>query len=587
MSSLVMNTPLPKHYSCISPTQRPLAAATIRRRTSVQCTTKFLANPRGASTLQDYHFDDPINDNIFKGYFASEYEKKLEKIRDLLVKSRGEEEDDPIGSLVFVDTIQRLGVAGHYRKEIETIMQKHYLKLGDVDFCGFQSSLLDMSLSFRLLRQTGYHVSADVFNNFKGQDGKFRDELKQDVWGLLELFEATHLSFEGENILNEAQHFSSKQLLKHLAENTNYDVVKMRFKHPFHKSIARLNFQRDVRGIDKSITTLTELSEMDFLRGKYVHRDELRQLSKWWKDLGLTRELKLARNEPIKWYTWSMAMLIDDISLSSQRLQLSKSIAFIYLIDDIFDLYGTLDELTVFTEAVQKWDYDAMNTLPDYMKSCYKALLDTTNEIGWTICEKHGYNPINSLKQTWASLCKAFLVEAKWFASDNLPNANEYLANGKVSSGVHVVLVHLFFLLGHSAANLYDISNLISSVAAILRLWDDLGTAEDEHQNGADGSYIQCYMNDRPGVSYQQTREHVADMMEREWKQLNKESFNHSTRPIQEAALNLARMVPLMYSYDDNQRLPVLAEYINLMLLSPASLEPDRQNKINSFEFSL
>ncbi|KAG6385091.1 hypothetical protein SASPL_153917 [Salvia splendens] len=378
MSSLVMNTPLPKHYSCISPTQRPLAAATIRRRTSVQCTTKFLANPRGASTLQDYHFDDPINDNIFKGYFASEYEKKLEKIRDLLVKSRGEEEDDPIGSLVFVDTIQRLGVAGHYRKEIETIMQKHYLKLGDVDFCGFQSSLLDMSLSFRLLRQTGYHVSADVFNNFKGQDGKFRDELKQDVWGLLELFEATHLSFEGENILNEAQHFSSKQLLKHLAENTNYDVVKMRFKHPFHKSIARLNFQRDVRGIDKSITTLTELSEMDFLRGKY-----------------------------------------------------------------------------------------------------------------------------------------------------------------------------------------------------------------DEHQNGADGSYIQCYMNDRPGVSYQQTREHVADMMEREWKQLNKESFNHSTRPIQEAALNLARMVPLMYSYDDNQRLPVLAEYINLMLLSPASLEPDRQNKINSFEFSL
>ena len=75
---------------------------------------------------------------------------------------------------------------------------------------------------------------------------------------------------------------------------------------------------------------------------------------RWWKDLGLTRELNLARNEPSKWYTWSMAMLIDDISLSSQRLHLSKSIAFIYLIDDIFDLYGTIDELTVFTKAVQK-----------------------------------------------------------------------------------------------------------------------------------------------------------------------------------------------------------------------------------------
>ncbi|XP_047969110.1 tricyclene synthase Oc15, chloroplastic-like isoform X1 [Salvia hispanica] len=572
MSSLVMNTPLPKHYSCRPLMLRPSEAATAWRRNPVQCTTKFFANPRVASTLQDYHLDvDPSNNNIFKGYFASEYEEKLEKIGDL-VKSRGEE-DDPIESLIFVDTIQRLGMAGHYRKEIDTIMQKHYLRLGDVDFCGYQSSLLKVSLSFRMLRQRGYHVSADVFNNFKGRDGKFRDELKQDVWGLLELFEATHLSFEQENILNEAQHFSSQLLDKNISANTNSNVVEMRFKHPFHRSIARLNFQRDVRGIDKWTKTLTELSEMDFLRGKCVHREELRQLSKWWKDLGLTRELNLARNEPSKWYTWSMAMLIDDISLSSQRLHLSKSIAFIYLIDDIFDLYGTIDELILFTEAVQKWDYDAMNMLPDYMKPCYKSLLDTTNEIGWTICKNHGYNPINSLNQTWASLCNAFLVEAKWFASENLPDANEYLANGKVSSGVHVVLVHLFFLLGHNATNLDDISNLISSVAAILRLWDDLGTAEDEHQNGTDGSYIQCYMNDQPGVSYEQAREHVSHMIEREWKRLNKECFNlnnYSIRPIQEVSLNLARMVPLMYSYDDNQRLPVLAEYMNLMLLSPA-----------------
>ncbi|KAL1567720.1 tricyclene synthase Oc15, chloroplastic-like isoform X1 [Salvia divinorum] len=584
MCSLLMNTPLPEYHSCRSPTRRQSAAATTRRRrSSVQCSGGRFT-PRGAATPQDYHFDDPNNDNVFKGYFVGEYEVKLEKFRGLLKSKR--KEDDPMEKLIFVDTIQRLDMAGHYRKEFDTIMEKHNLKLGDVG----QSSLLQVSLSFRLLRQRGYHVSADVFNNFKGQHGKFGDELKQDVWGLLELYESTHLSFEEENILNEAQHFSSQLLHTHLAANTNSNVVRMRFRHPFHKSIARLNFQRDVRGIHEWITTLTELSEMDFLWGKYVHRDELRQLSKWWKDLGLTMELELARNEPSKWYTWSMAMLIDDISLSTQRLQLSKSIAFIYLIDDIFYLYGTLDELTVFTKAVQKWDYDAMNMLPDYMKLCYKSLLDTTNHIGWTICEKHGFNPINSLKQTWTSLCDAFLVEANWFASEKLPDANEYLANGKVSSGVHVVLVHLFFLLGHNAANLDDISNLISSIATILRLWDDLGTAQDEHQNGADGSYIQCYMNDQAGVSYQQAQEHVADMIEREWKRLNKECFNlnnHSTQLFQEASLNLARMVPLMYSYDDNQQLPVLAEYINLMLLSPASLELDRQNKINSSDFSL
>ena len=80
-------------------------------------------------------------------------------------------------------------------------------------------------------------------------------------------------------------------------------------------------------------------------------------------------------------------------------------------------------------------------------------------------------------------MCKAFLVEAKWFASGNLPSAEEYLKNGIVSSGVHIVMVHAFFLLGHGLTeeNIKIIDrnpDIISSPATILRLWDDLGNAE-------------------------------------------------------------------------------------------------------------
>ena len=83
----------------------------------------------------------------------------------------------------------------------------------------------------------------------------------------------------------------------------------------------------------------------------------------------------------------------------------------------------------------------------------------------------------------WASLCRAFLVEARWFASGKLPSGEEYLKNGIVSSGVHVVLVHIFFLLGQglSKESVELISNfppIISSTATILRLWDDLGSAK-------------------------------------------------------------------------------------------------------------
>lgn len=500
------------------------------------------------------------------------YEEKLENIRNVLVEWMDEDDEDLTESLIFVDTIQRLGVAHHYEKEIKKIMKQHYLKKGN------NTNLHDVALSFRLLRQRGYHVSADVFNNFKGKDGKFRGEIKQDIWGLMELHEAAQLSFEGENILDEAQDFSVQLLHEHVVADVDSklcNIVKMRLRHPYHKTIARMtnmSMQRDVGGMNKCITTLVELSELEFLKGKHIHNAELNHVSKWWSGLGLNKELKLARNQPLKWYTWSMAILIDDLSLSEQRVQLTKSIAFIYLIDDIFDLYGTLDELTIFTEAVNKWDYAAMDMLPDFMKLCYKSLLDTTNEIGQTICHNHGYNPINSLKQTWASLCNAFLMEAKWFASGDLPAAEEYLVNGKVSSGVHVVLVHLFFLLGLvRGTNLDDISTLVSSVAAILRLWDDLGSANDEHQDGTDGSYIECYMRDHPGIAFKLAREHVAGMIGMEWKRLNKECFNLRNQSLashefKEGALNLARMVPVMYSYDDNQQLSFLEEYVKLML---------------------
>lgn len=64
-----------------------------------------------------------------------------------------------------------------------------------------------------------------------------------------------------------------------------------------------------------------------------------------------------------------------------------------------------------------------------------------------------------------------------------MPKAEEYLKNGAVSSGVHVVLVHLFFLLGQGITKgnvdlVDDFPGIISSTATVLRLWDDLGSAK-------------------------------------------------------------------------------------------------------------
>ncbi|XP_051134823.1 tricyclene synthase 0e23, chloroplastic-like isoform X2 [Andrographis paniculata] len=523
---------------------------------------------------------------------------RVEELRQYLEGSHGQKH-----SLVMVDAIHRLGLTNQYRSQINAAILNHHYSFqtksqsqSPLLHCNGIPSLANVSLSFRLLRCHGYHITADVFNDLKGRGGWSDVDRRRpdiDIAGLMELYEAAQLSFEGETILDEAEEFSSKILHQYCLSNPHTDSILsnniyVRLKHPYHKSLTQIT-QRDIvlikdRGASEKPYrwehALRSVVEMDLHMKQSLFEDELVHAHKWWNGLGLSKELKLARNQPKKWYIWSMAMLMGNIGLSEERILLTKSIAFIYILDDVFDLYGTPHELAAFTQAIEKWDYDAAGTLPDYMKMCYKALLDTTNDIARAIYIKHGHNPIDYLKKMWANLCKAFYIEAKWFTSGKVPSAREYLENGKVSSGVYVLLANLYFLLGlHGTETRVDcgMSTVISSVATILRLWDDLGNAKDEHQDGKDGSYIACYMEDNRHVSLAQAREHVKKMIAIEWKRLNKEclcSYNNlsTTRALfHEASLNLARMVPLMYNYNDSQQLPDLEEFIQNLFSSKIS----------------
>ncbi|XP_049402128.1 (3S,6E)-nerolidol synthase 1-like [Solanum stenotomum] len=481
-------------------------------------------------------------------------------------------------NLTLVDTLQHMGIEHHFQEEIQSILQKEYEQ--SACFLKYQNHH-DISLCFRLLRQEGHHVSADVFKKFKNNDdGTFGLNLSQDVNGLIGLYEASQLGVEGEYILDEIANFSVGHLNACLANNDSCDedrIIKETLKYPYHKSLASckaksfINNFKGINGWGKS--TLQELANMDYSITKEIHQHELIQVSRWWRSLGLAEELKLLRDQPLKWYAWPMAMLTDP-KMSQQRIELAKCISFVYVIDDIFDVYGTVEELTLFTQAVNRWELCAMMDLPEYMRSTYKALYNTINSIGYNIYKIYGRNPTQNLRNTWANLCNAFLKEAKWFASGELPTADVYLKNGLISSGVHTVLLHMLYLLGFGLTNqnsiyLEDSSAMASSVATILRLWDDLGSAKDENQEGNDGSYIECYMKGQKNGSIELTREYVVKQIEDEWKQLNEKHFdlmNGSLGSFSKASINLARMVPLMYNYDDKQSIHVLLEYINYML---------------------
>jgi (3S)-linalool synthase len=91
---------------------------------------------------------------------------------------------------------------------------------------------------------------------------------------------------------------------------------------------------------------------------------------------------------------------------------------------------------------------------------------------------------------------------------------------------------------------------------------------QDEAQKGLDGSYKEFYMRENPNVD---AEEHILQMIAGEWEELNRECLL-STRSsfscsFLGALLNFARMVSVMYSYDDEKRLPVLEDYTRMLLL--------------------
>ncbi|KAI4296535.1 hypothetical protein L6164_036485 [Bauhinia variegata] len=498
---------------------------------------------------------------------------------------------NPIESLSMIDSVQILGIEYHFEEEIQAVLQRQQLMFGSQTYRGNDDhELSEVALQFRLLRQEGYWIHANVFDNFMDSEGKLKQKFWGNIEGLTALFEASQLSIEGEDCLDEAGNLSCQLLnawVSRFHDHHQAKAIANTLRCPIYKSLPKFmptNSQLQNSGWTSS---LQELSKLDTHIMSSLQLKEICAFSKWWKDQGLAKDLKFARDEPIKWYMWSLACLPGPHS-SEERIELTKPLSLFYIIDDIFDVYGSIEELTLFTDAVYRWNLKAMEQLPDYMKACYKALYDITYEFALKIQRKHGWNPIDTLTKSWMRLCNAFLEEAKWFNSGHLPKARDYLNNAVASTGVQLVLLHTFFLMGdginkETVSIMDGFPSLVSSTATILRLHDDLEGIKDEKQDEKDGSYMKCYMKEHPEVSAEETIQLMNEKISDAWKCLNRYRIITPTNPFPSSftrvCLNTARMIPLMYGYESNSS-SRLEEYVKSLLSRSEQFKGTPQDEV-------
>ncbi|MBA0739440.1 hypothetical protein Gogos_012714 [Gossypium gossypioides] len=507
----------------------------------------------------EYDYIQSLKSDYLGESFNEQAIRLLGEVRMMLEKVM-----DPLEKLELIDTLQRLGLSYHFQDETKRILEDIHIRADQSKALWKEGNLYATALEFRLLRQHGYNLTQEVFSGFMDEMGNFKSSLCEDCKGLLNLYEASHLSMEDEGILDTARHFAAKQLQQYLKQKKLDEYVRMLVEHalelPLHWRVSRLEarwFIDVYEKREKRNPILLELAKLDFNIVQAVYQDDLIYASKWWRDIGLGEKLPFARDMLMVNFLWTVGIAFDP-HFGNLRRTLTKVIALITSIDDVYDVYGTLDELELFTQAVERWDINAMELLPDYMKICFFALYNSINEIAFDNLKEHGFHTIPLLKKAWAELCKAYLVEAKWYYSGYIPTLNEYMDNAWISIAVPLVLSHIF-----SSPNLTtkecleywkEDSNLIYCSAIIFRLADDLGTSMDELKRGDVPKSIQCYMHET-GCSEVEAHEHVKKLIDATWKRMNGEYLmSHSplSLPFKHIALNLVRIAQCMYQYGDN-----------------------------------
>ncbi|XP_022773843.1 terpene synthase 10-like [Durio zibethinus] len=507
-------------------------------------------------SIWDYDYVQSLRSDYLKGESYKERASKLIGEVRMILENVG----DHLEKLEVIDTLQRLGLSYHFEDEIKKTLDNISTDRSGVE-CK-KDNLYATALEFRLLRQQGYDVNQAVFTSFLNEVGNIKASLSQDSKGLLNLYEASYLLVEGETMLENARDLVAKHLKKCLKQK-NDPYLSMLSDHalelPLHWRMSRLEARWFIDVYEKKkdkIPIILELAILDYNIVQAMYLEDLRYCSQWWKDLDLGERLSFARDRLMENFLWSVGAIIAPDSGKGRRI-LTKVNSFITVLDDVYDVYGTLGELELFTDAVERWDINAIQSLPNYMKICFHALHNSINEMAFDILKEQGIDVIPFLKKLWANLFKAYLLEAKWYYSGHTPTLQEYIDNAWISSSVSVILGHSYLVTDHitkeglqSFEECY--TNIICWSSIIVRLTDDLGTSSYEIKRGDVPKSIQCHMHES-GASEDKAREHIRKLIGATWKKMNKDRIAKSrfSQMFIEIAMNLARVSHCMYQNGD------------------------------------
>ncbi|KAL6902155.1 hypothetical protein ACP4OV_005031 [Aristida adscensionis] len=451
----------------------------------------------------------------------------------------------------LVDTLQHLGIDHHFNEQILSVLST--IHGGEFN----STSLHEVALRFRLLRQQGFWVSPDVFNKFKETNGAFRVDITNDPRGLLSLYNAAYLVTHGEAELEEAILFARQHLesMRSSLESPLAQQVRRALHLPLPRTFRRvetLHFISEYEEESAHNSSILEFAKLDFDLLQRHHLKELKALSRWWKDLYNEAGITYSRDRVVECYLWAYTAFSEQ-EYKRARMILAKIIALIIVTDDTYDIRATLEECRKFNEAIQRWEESAISLLPEYMKKFYLKVLNIFKEFEDELKPHEKYRVAFSRK-AYQILSSNYLQEAEWSHRGYKPRFEDQVKVSTVCSGAPFACVGLLVGMGDDVATkealewAFSCTDAVQACAEVTRFMNDLASFKRGKNKNDVASSVECYISEH-GVTGEVAMAKIGSLIEDAWKTTNAARFEHpELLPAMQRVINITISMPLMYN---------------------------------------
>ncbi|KAL5581937.1 hypothetical protein UlMin_014379 [Ulmus minor] len=455
--------------------------------------------------------------------------------------------DEDLIKISLVDWIERLGLAEHFKEDIETVlaqlvrsyaseepekMRKHVMPL----------QLYKDSMAFRLLRLHGYQVSAEKFCWFLKHDDivKRIQQHPEDYFvAMYGVHKATDVMFVGESQLEDMTRAVSKRILEKGTTQNLEKSIKDEICNPWLAQLDHLEhrkfIERNIESINQGISskapfyrlsslrspTLLQLAVENFSLRQSMFRDELKELERWSKGFGLC-DMGFAREKTAYCY-FAVAATVPLPTLSDVRFAVVKSAILVTVADDFFDAEASLEELETFTRAIERWD---KKDLHGHSKFIFKALESLVDEISLKVFTRNGYDIKKHIQDLWYQTFLVWLEEAKWSKNGHVPSTTEYLEVATSSIATQTIVLPASFLicpnLPLDMLKFPQREKCTQLLMVLTRLLNDIRTYQREKDEGK-SNLVLLYMKENPEMG---TEDSIA-VIQKILDEKNKEFLEH------------------------------------------------------------